>query len=303
MSRIITMSQFGTMGRAANQFLQYAFLKTWAAKYSMDLEIPPWIGNTLFGTVDTPIGRTLPPYHETPGNSLLQPTLPNENDIDNRDYRGYGQYHTSFYGGYELYLSGLFRPTLDTESRLVDARKRLLHDCDITIGLHVRRGDYGRRIFPLTPISWYVNWLETHLPRLTGYKLFVASEDPTVASELTGYHVETAESLGVQYTSEQYAHYNYLREDLKSGNPGDIDWYPDFYLLSQCDIIVGGASTFSFVAAMLNPFLQEYWRATLADRQFVLTDPWDAYPFIREHVRDYSHIPGITASPDNPYWK
>jgi len=298
---IVSMSGFGRWGRAGNQFFQYAFLTGYAEKYNLDLQIPPWVGNSLFGTRDSVVSSSMRPWKE-PGSGLEHPTPPVSNELIDRDFHGYAQYHTSYFADDRRRIRDLFQPVASVRERMAPAEAKLTAGGEMTIGIHVRRGDYGRNIFPLVPLAWYRKWLRHHIPRIGGYKLFVATEDPSVVPAFAEWAPETVETLGMSLSAEPMENCTYLDRDLVTHDTRAMDWYPDFHLLSQCDIVLGGSSTFSFFAAMLNPNRIQYWRASLEAEQFVLTDPWDAYPILREDCRDYPHLEGITSAPGNKYW-
>jgi hypothetical protein len=295
------MSQFGKWGRAGNQFFQYSLLTGYAKKHDLELQIPTWVGNQLFGTKDEPVSSQLPPWIEN-GKGLEHPTPPKGEELIGKDYRGYAQYHTSYYVEGKHRIQELFQPVPSIQERLTGAIETLKRDNVLTIGIHIRRGDYGRNIFPLVPLSWYQKWLKHHTVRLGRFRLFLATEDPSVIPDFRQYNPETVETLGIDLAKEPMANCTYLERDLQTKDTRALDWYPDFHLLSKCDIILGGSSTFSFFAAMLNPSFQEYWRASLAVEQFEKTDPWNSYPLLREDCRDYPHIEGITSDKSNPYW-
>lgn len=297
---LITMSQFGQWGRAGNQFFQYCFLRLYAKKHNLELQIPPWVGTHLFGLKDSPVSKVLPPWKE-PGSGLDHPTPPQGTEAVNRDFQGYAQYHTSYYAKHQKEIRSFFQPVPRVRARVAPARARLHMGRGTTIGLHIRRGDYGRGIFPLVPIPWYLDWLRDNWGKYYKPRLFIATEDPSVVENFRDYDPQTIETLGIDLKAEPMADCTYLTHDLETKDNRALDWYPDFYLLSTCDVILGGSSTFSFFAAMLNSSLQEYWRATLADAEFVLANPWNAFPILREHVRDYPHLEGI-ALERNPYW-
>ena len=302
MKRIVSMSQFGNWGRAGNQFFEYAFLKTYAKKYGLELQLPQWVGNHLFGTTDLSISDSLPPFIEK-GNGRNHSTQPVGDELIGKDFRGYAQYHTSYFSPEKKYIRSLFQPVQSIQERLASAVESLGGEVGTdTIGLHIRRGDYGQGIFPLVPINWYLEWLEKNFDRFHKPSLFIATEDPSVISEFAKYNPRTIETLELSLNKEPMLGCTYLKHDLETRDDRAMDWYPDFHLLSTCSVILGGSSTFSYFAAMLNPFLQEYWRATLTDATFVLTDPWDSYPSLREHVKDFPHLDGIKLT-TNPYWK
>jgi hypothetical protein len=296
----LTMRQFGHWGRAGNQFFQYSFLTDYARQYNLELQLPPWVGNHLFGTNDLPITTNLPTYTEK-GGGLHVHEQPLGDVLVNHDFQGYAQYHTSYYASDRDRIRSLFQPFPTVFERLKIPAFRLTYGKTV-VGIHLRRGDYGRGIFPIIPTSWYLKWLNEHWYSLKSPKrLFIATEDPSLVSEFAEYKPITTETLGIDLDNKPMANCVYLNHDLKTHDSRAMDWYPDFYLLSQCDIIVGPSSTFSFFAAMINPKLKEYWRARLAIAEFEKVDPWNDWPLLREHVRDYPHLDGIT-DPSNPYF-
>jgi len=295
----LTMRGFGNWGRAGNQILQYIFLTWWTEKYDLELQLPPWVGKHLFGLQNEPISVKLPSYHEG-GNGLYHPTLLEPDDLTNKDFCGYAQHHTSNYGLEQNRIVSLFQPVQPLAERLASAKKNLLQS-DTVIGIHLRRGDYGHRIFPIIPTEWYLRWLRHHEHRFPGFRLFVSTEDVSLVEEFAKYNPETVETLGINLQREPMADCVYLAHDLQTKDARAMDFYPDFYLLSHCDVILGPSSTFSFLAAMLCPHPIEYWRATLETAQFERTNPWDAWPFLREKVTDFPHLPGISVA-KNEYW-
>lgn len=298
---VVTMKRFHHLGRSANQFFRYAFLKKYTEYYQAELQIPPWVGNYLFEAKDNPISQNQFKNYRESGGGLKQPTPPKGNELVGCDFYGHAQYHTSYYAPNKYQLRNLFIPTEQIEERLRPARQRLWNSGERTIGIHLRRGDYGRRIFPIIPTSWYLKWLEENRDRFGGASLFIATEDPSLVDDFKDWSPLIVEDLGLQLSQKPLADCTYLARDLATRDKRAIDWYPDFYLLSQCDVILGPSSTFSFFAAMLDRHLREYWRASLKAEKFELTDPWNSYPMLREHVRDYSHLEGITTT-RNPYW-
>lgn len=304
MPNYVTMRRLGSLGRAGNQMFQYAYLTIYSQRYDCELQLPPWVGNKLFGLSNPPITVELPAWREdkqyAQGSAYDgQPMPPQGTELVNHDFQGFAQYHTALYAQYKDQVRGMFSPTEETEARLLVPLTKLLASGDTTVGVHIRRGDYGLTHFPIIPISWYVEWLGSNWSRLGDPSLFIASEDPELVQAFSEYNPQTVSTLGVQFTGEMEG-YNYLPYERKQGGLA-VDWYPDFYLLSHCDVVVAPSSTFSFMAAMLNPNLKEYWRASLKAEGFVQENPWNAYPLLREKVRDFPHLEGI-AKKNNPYW-
>ncbi len=301
MTNAITMSGFGRWGRAGNQFFQYAFLTGYADRYNCQLQLPRWVGDQLFDSQTSPVRDTLPPWKE-PGSGLSHPTPPDGNELVGHDFHGYAQYHTSYFARDRARIRALFQPTGSIIARMGPAVLSLRSWGGTTIGIHLRRGDYGRGIFPVIPTSWYLRWLDAYWTSFDKPVLFISTESPELVREFRKYAPQTAETLGVNLRCEPMVDCTYLKEDLALPKPESMDWYPDFHLLSKCDVVLGPSSTFSFFAAMLNSKLQEYWRASLASEGFERTDPWDAYPSLREPVQQYRHIPGVALVHNRPYW-
>ena len=301
----ITMSGFGRWGRGGNQFFQYAFLTEYAKRHNAELQLPSWVGNHLFGFNDKPITDTLPPWME-PGSGLAHPTPPRQSELVNHDFHGYAQYHSSYFAPDKERIQNLFTPTNEIVDRLADAVINLCYggckSLNTVIGIHLGRGDYVRRIFPIIPTDWYLKWLSQHYDQRFGdAKVFISTEDKSLVDDFAEYNPIVVEDLGVELYDTPMKNCTYLRYDKTTKDKRAMDWYPDFYLLSHCDVILGPNSTFSFFAAMLNKDLKEFWRGELGCANFVKTDPWNAYPSLREHVRDYPHLGGISV-PHNPYW-
>jgi hypothetical protein len=297
------MSQFGRWGRFGNQLFQYAFLKAYAERYGCELQLPPWVGTQLFGLSDPPILAQLPPQLEQT-NHLDQAEPPKGGEYVNRDFRGYAQYHTSFYKPYQDGMRRLFTPITPVRDRLDPAVKTLQgtdEDDRTVIGIHLRRGDYGQLIFYITPVEWYLKWLDEHWGQFHNPVLFVATETPSLVEEFAAYSPVTATDLGIELRSVELAHYPYLDADRLLREPWQLDFYPDFYLLSRCDFLVAPTSTFSMMAAMLNPHLAEFWRSDLKEQRFVKEDVWSCFPIQHDHVDDYM-VPGTYLDTNPPYW-
>lgn len=292
--RYITMSQLGSHGRAANTMFEYAFLRIYAEQHGLQLQTAPWFGQHLFGHRDPPITQRLPRYEEkTTGPSGLQGVPPEAQQVVNHDWLGYGQYHTSYYSPHSVFFRSLFYPRAQIAEGLQGPLGTLACKGRTRIGVHLRRGDYGRSIFYMTPVSWYLDFLRSIWREFNSPVLFVASEDRKLVREFEEFDPEIAESLGVEFATEEMPEYNYLPRDLEAREPWQLDWYPDFYLLSQCHILIIPNSTFSFVAAMLNPHLRALYRSHLPTQEFRQIDPWDTYPLEHDRAEDYKQIPGV----------
>jgi hypothetical protein len=305
MQNLITMNALGRMGRFGNQVFQYMFLRVYAKRYGLTYQCPRWIGQLLCGHDDPLVSESLPTYHEVLKPPLLSPaalteTLPPEGDeVRGHDYCGYAQPHVSYYRPDREFIRDLFQ--LNPKQSRLDAGVTALRQRGATvIGLHMRRGDTGRYIFYLTPNQWYLDWLAKNWSRFDNPVLFIASEENRDAAAFAEYNPVTSADL-LDLSIEPYRRYNYLECELNTPTPVSMDWLPDWYFLTQCNVLAIGNSTFSFSAAMMARNLRECWRSRLSTQTFERIDPWDALPIVREDLRDWPNIPG-TSYDNNPKW-
>jgi len=297
----LTMQQFGRQGRWANQLFQYAFLKTYACRYDCQLQLPPWAGNRLLhGANDPPITVKLQAAEESRNGTRGVP--PRGPEYVNRDWRGYAQYHTSYYRPFRAEIERLWTPSADLSARMREPLLKLRGLGRTLIGLHLRRGDYGRQIFYVTPADWYLAWLKGHWHRFPEPVLFVASEEPALLGRFDRYGPVTAPMLDVALADTPLENYRYLDVDRRQRDPVQMDFGPDWYLLSMCDVVLAPNSTFSFTAAMRAPKLEEFWRSDLPSQRFVQLDPWDADPLTHDKAEDFRHVPGVCLN-ETPYWR
>lgn len=268
---VVSFSKMGTFGYFGNQVLQYAFIKTYARQHGFDCEVAPWIGNYLFGTRDNPISATRPAIVDVDPRLIRQETPPPRDC----DFEGYFQYHTSRYAAQRAYIRSLFRPTEEVAALVVPGWQRIRERGKTLVGLHLRRGDFGQGFVYITPTSWYLKWLDDVWPTLDDPVLYVASDNPSlVVRDFARYRPATAADMGVKMFHAPY--------------------YPDFFALTQCDLLAIPNSSFSFVAAMLNERLQRSVRSVLPLQSFVAFDPWNDDPLYREHsAEEFAHIPGV----------
>jgi hypothetical protein len=298
---IIQMTRLGSHGRFANQLFQYTFLRVYAKMHNLDVQIPSWCGRHIYGLKDYPVSITLPIANERNGGSHLEQGVPPVSDeYVNKDWAGYGQYHTSWYAPHCEFIRDLYQPTERLGRRLRPALGRFAGRT--SVGIHLRRGDYGRSIFYVTPVRWYLDWLEQNWDRLDDPILFIATEDRTLVEEFADYNPVIAEDMGVSLSDQPMEDTTYLDPDLESHDPVAMDFYPDFWLLQHVNIMLTPNSTFSFFAAMLNTELQEFWRSSLPQLGFESLDPWNAYPLTHDKAEDFRDVPGVCLD-ETKYWR
>ncbi|WP_333418037.1 FkbM family methyltransferase [Microcoleus sp. herbarium8] len=258
----VTMSTLGRNGRFANQIFQYAFLTLYAKKHNLRVETPAWIGQALFGCKDQPISQELPVVSEET-NNLLEARIPNaKQTFKNVNFWGYFQYHTKYYAAHKEYFRSLFKPVPTIETKMKEALDCLRSRGKTIVGLHLRRGDYGYSDFFIAPSKWYREWLKGLWETLDEPILFIASDErEKVLSDFEEYNPITTKDLGLELP--------------------EAEFYPDFYLLSQCDIVAISNSSFSFAACMLNEKGKFFFRPHLSAQKLIPFDPWNSEPILR----------------------
>ncbi len=262
---MITMSTLGSNGRFGNQIFQYAFIKIYAKNHQLELQTQQWIGQYLFGHQEHTISHNLPkiqdPYNQfiNLAKSLTDDSI---ESYANVDFWGYFQYHTSYYAPHKEYFCSLFQPILEVKINLHLAVQALRAKGKTLVGLHLRRGDYGYDEFFIAPNEWYKAWLREIWSSLEQPILFIASDEiDKVIDDFREYSPITSRDLGIEFSQ--------------------ADFYPDFYFLSQCDIVAISNSSFSFAACMLNEKGSLFVRPHLLQEKLVPFDPWNDYPILR----------------------
>jgi FkbM family methyltransferase len=264
---LLSLSTLGTNGRFANQIFQYAFLRILAEHRGMAVQTPSWIGQKLFGHADPAPSVGLPQCAE--GRDLVEGVFPTalfDSVPQNLDLWGYFQYDTVHYAPHRELFRSLFRPVSSVEEKLKRAIEQLRIGGRTVVGLHLRRGDDGYRQFYVTPNAWYLDLLRRIWPMLSNPVLFIASDEPEkVLSDFKEFNPVTSSDLGV---------------DLP-----DAPFYPDFYLMTQCDVLCIANSSFSFAAALLNERTSIFYRPHLGLNRLIPFDPWNSPPLLNGELR------------------
>ncbi|GAB1539313.1 hypothetical protein NUACC21_19790 [Scytonema sp. NUACC21] len=291
---VLTMSCIGMFGRFGNQLFQYAFLRICAEKSGARVECPPWIGQTLFGHKDAPISKCLPPAIEHLDNresffdafpEFIRVVEKQANarsycvgaevlnvGLVNVDLWGFFQIHTRLLKPHKEYFRSLFQPVSELKTVLEDGLNLLRSKGKTIVGIHIRRGDFIA--FPLAgftfmvPSKWWLDWLEGIWNKLEAPVLFLCSDDiDSVVHDFSKFSPVTSKDLNVK-----------LPESMKDLN---LEFYIDFFMLSNCDVVGISNSTFSFTACMLNErgkmFVRPHWDFST---KFTVFDPWDSQPLL-----------------------
>ncbi len=310
MENLVTVSCLGKQGRWGNQVFQYCFVRSYSRRHNISYQVNPWVGQILCHIEDSPISTKLPKYNEvfSMAGGHQNPDLnrqpwthsipPNSHEVIGKDFEGYAQFHTSYYLQHQRMLQRLFKPNPRIQHRLTPIEEKLAKKN--TIGLHLRRGDTGRDIFYLTPNEWYLQWLEKNWGRFDNPQLVIATETPSDVGVFSAYSPLIVDDL-LDRSLNKYPLYRYLQPDLKDPTTESMDWFPDWYLLTQCDVMLIGESTFGFTAAMMSTRIKEFGQSKLSTQKFSLVDPWDSYPLALEHLDDYPNVSN-TRYTQNPKW-
>ncbi|WP_077211355.1 alpha-1,2-fucosyltransferase [Bacillus dakarensis] len=276
--QVIAMTTLGKNGRFGNQIFQYAFLKIYGKVFGLEVQTPRWIGNYLFNARDPKVSKRYPTVVEDEfKNEVKNIGTIDENVFEheeppytNVDLWGYFQFHTSHISSYKDYVRSLFTPVPSIESFLQKGMTRLRSKGKTIIGLHLRRGDYLhykdselRGFFYAAPTEWYKELLEQIWPTLEEPVLFIASDDiDSVIHDFSEYSPITSNNIFDQSEMNQLF--------------PNCNFYPDFYLLSQCDVMAISNSSFSFAASMLNVNGKSFYRPIYKAKSLVPYDPWSS---------------------------
>ncbi|PXF45908.1 Galactoside 2-alpha-L-fucosyltransferase 2 [Gracilariopsis chorda] len=306
---LLTMTAFGELGRFGNQMLQYMFLRAYAKRHGIaQIQLPPWVGASLFGLNDAPVQRALPPvveYRDTLANSTFTTDLidyvkranpnfnvnelvpdsldmgivPDHQSVKNVDVWGWFQWHTSYYAPYKQLIQSVFTPVPELKAHMENVFERELRFRDgvrrTVVGLHLRLGDYkniaASSFGYCAPTAWYLNWLQKIWPTLDNPVLFVASDDiNAVLRDFAEYNPLTADAIGMG-----------MPDDMKTLKAG---FFPDWFGLTQCDVLAISNSTFSFSACMMNHqpnarFFRAHYRGVME-----AFEPWNADPIMHRDM-------------------
>ncbi len=278
---VITMSCLGNLGRFGNSLLQYVYLKTYAKLYNLRVETPEWIGQYLFGHSDPPISQELPQInqlsseetcHMVLGGLVPRSTPP----FRNIDLYAFVQLTPIYYLnlGLKDYYKSLFQPTPEIEAKVSPLWAKLQARGGTIIGIHLRRGDYieqrelldsqGNYHLAAAPSEWYLEWLKGMWPTLWNPILFLTSDSiDDVIGDFAEYNPVTSKDLGADFP--------------------EAEFYPDFYLLSKCDLLAISNSSFSYIAALLNENAQGFMRPRLSSKGLISFVPWTSFPVFNEN--------------------
>ncbi|WP_228042674.1 MULTISPECIES: FkbM family methyltransferase [unclassified Tychonema] len=254
---LVTMSIL-SRARFGNQIFLYAMLKIHEQQQNVRVETSAWIGQYLFGHSEPPISKSLPVVHDS-GLGIINAEAPFRNvEFGGPTY----QIPTKYYAQHKELFRSLFQPMPEVEAKVAAAVSSLRQRGKTIVGLHLRRGDYWgpyAEFMFIAPNSCYKKWLQGLWETLEEPVLFIASDElEEVVDDFADYHPVTVKDLGVEMP--------------------EAPFYPDFYILSQCDVLAISNSTFSVAASMLNERCKFFFRPHLPSKTLIPFDPWDSEP-------------------------
>jgi hypothetical protein len=309
--RALSMITIGRQGRWGNVFFQYAMLRALARAQGFRAETPDWIGRRLFGLDDPPVGAKYPVVildnvsrlmHE--GIPLLpfdylanraqtirtdsgrdayylgHPSLdgrPFPPCLDQADLEGSYIVHTSHLAPHQDFIRSLFQPVPPLAEHLARALARLRQRGRTVVGVHLRRGDFQdpgptQGFMYLAPLAWYRAWLDRIWPHLERPVLLLCSDAPAqVRPHFARYDVVTAQELDADIPGA-------LAATLGLADPASAAFYPDWFLLAQCDHLAVSNSTYSISAAMMSTRARQFVRPCLQTRSLIPFSPWACEP-------------------------
>ena len=252
----VSMSTLGMNGRFGNQLLQYGFLRAYAAEHGLCAEAPDWIGRDLYDLDDPLPAAPLTLVREDQFDFVASLNRRIPQVFRDADLWGYCCYPTGGLSRHRELFRALFRPGRRMATMLADAHAAVRARGDTLVAIHLRRGDFGYGRFWIAPAAWYADWLEAIWTRLRRPVLFVATDDPAAAASLARFAPVLASDLGPEI-------------------PG-AEFFRDFHLLTQADVVAISNSSFSFAAALLNSRATAFMRPDRERGALVPFDPWDA---------------------------
>lgn len=284
---VLSMKRLGFQGRFGNQICQYIYLKRYCSKWNLRLQTPNWPGRIVFDLCDDPIESDLPVWDlEVRGH-------PMKDEMKNHDFCGLPIYGAAYYKEDIHFIRYLFRPSDKEWDRLWRPLEKFVSMGETRIGIHLRRGDCGQGYYYKTPVCWFLDWLKSCWNQFSNPILFIATEDRSLVPCFSEYNPMVCEKLGVKLRSQPMDHYWYQEKEIRYRESHLMDFFPDWFFLSQCEILLVGVGTYAMTAAIMNPFLREFWRSDPEKQSLIKTDLWSANPMGRTKVDDLTHIRGI----------
>lgn len=310
----LTVPTLGIQGRWGNSLLQYIFLRVFANKYGFILETPDWIGRHIFELND-PIRsraytafikdslsliedeRNYPQFPFDINRMRIYPLIDQGRVVyqivksespcekifptpSSAEIEGLFLVHTNMLAPYKHAIMDMCKPIKSMSYLLQQATDKLRSLGDTLIGIHIRRGDFFDRYLSrgfelITPIEVYQQWLDEIIPTLQNPVVFICSDDDSMLEKFSAYKAVNFTTLGIDFSAVLPTP-KLAPTQLQQ----TADFFPDWYLLTQCNILAISNSTFSFSAALLNSDVKRTFRPCFNDNQLIEFDVWNSEPLL-----------------------
>ncbi|HYG89649.1 MAG TPA: hypothetical protein VD978_25725 [Azospirillum sp.] len=264
-ARRVSMTELGQMGRFCDQLSQYILLRCYARRHDLTPEVPDWVGRHLFALDDPapadPLPALSPDARSVPAwLGAFAGTAPPLVGHDLTAALCWALFGTDVYWRLlardKTFIQGLFRPVPTVAVHADRAMAALRQRGTTVVAVHLRRGDF-RTAAPdrMTSEAAVLEMLDALWPTLPEPVLYLASD----------------EAAAVAPAFARFA--PVLADDLAPPLPG-ADYFLDWYVLTQADVVAVSLSRFSWVAAQLNGRARAFYApsASGALRPF---NPWE----------------------------
>jgi len=264
---VISMASFGRNGRYGNQLFQFAFLSILARHHNLEVLTPNWAGQQIFGIHNGTVPERFPRINE--GIEFQESVFPNylfDKSPAGHDIWGFLQFDTVHLAPYKDFIRNLYKPVPRIENPLRAVVLRATENgTRPLVALHLRRGDFNRAQFFAAPSGWYRDILDQLWPKLKNPLLYICSDElPKVLPDFAAFSPITQKDLGV--------------------NCRGAEFYTDFYVMTQADVLGISNSSFSFFAGLLNERCRHFFRPHLFQQRLVPYDPWNTPPVLHREL-------------------
>ncbi len=253
----LTVEHFAASGRFGDVLTHYAMLLYMAKAAGLTPALPDWWGDYFFARRMTarlttaPVVRR-PPLAVVP--KLLEGTytgrFPSASvDLASLMGEGITAFHQAMLASPALLREAL-APARPIQERAEKAVSLVRSRGKTLVAVHLRRGDFRDIPQRFSPEGWYVEWLRALWPTLEAPVLFVASDEPEA--------VLPAFREWAPVTSR----------DLPPSLPR-LEFYHDFAVLTQADVLGLSQSVFSNLARILNPHVRAVFRPDMQGQRVV----------------------------------
>ena len=256
----IQIQTLGANGRFGNQLNQYAFARVVALNQGLELRTPNWIGRYLFDLDDPdvgPVARTIKEQDVDVSCALAGLATTSGLISSLEGYNIWGYYTMSGFTlrSYRRIYQSLYQPAPWIASITNGILAKLRAIGQTIVALHLRRGDMvTEHGYWISPVAWYRTLLAEIWHGLETPVLYIASDDPDIRLQFLDYPVVTC-------------------NELLPLVPG-AEFYTDWFVLSQADLLLISNSSFSYTAALTNQVASRFYRPSRLDQRLYQFDPW-----------------------------